>query len=44
MITEGLTRRAIGEITDGLAAALQRRRMMRSRYNHALFRDNLLEF
>jgi FMN-dependent oxidoreductase (nitrilotriacetate monooxygenase family) len=44
MITEGLTRRAIGEITDGLASALQRRRLMRSRYNHALFRDNLLEF
>jgi FMN-dependent oxidoreductase (nitrilotriacetate monooxygenase family) len=44
MITEGLTRRAIGEITDGLAPALQRRGQMRLRYNHALFRDNLLEF
>jgi hypothetical protein len=44
MITEGLTRRAIGEITDGLASALQRRRLMPHATTMALFRDNLLEF
>ncbi|HTT79815.1 MAG TPA: NtaA/DmoA family FMN-dependent monooxygenase, partial [Stellaceae bacterium] len=44
MITEGLTRRTIGEIADGLAPALQRRGLMRTGYSHALFRDNLLEF
>jgi FMN-dependent oxidoreductase (nitrilotriacetate monooxygenase family) len=44
MITEGLTRRTIAEFTDGLAAALKRRRLMRPCYSHALFRDNLLEF
>ncbi len=44
MITEGLTRRTIGEITDGLAPALQRRGLMRPAFTHALFRDNLLEF
>lgn len=44
MITEGLTRRTIGEITDGLAPALQRRGLMRPAFTHTLFRDNLLEF
>jgi FMN-dependent oxidoreductase (nitrilotriacetate monooxygenase family) len=44
MITEGLTRRTIGEFTDGLAAELKRRGLMRRAYGHALFRDNLLEF
>lgn len=44
MITEGLTRRTIGEVADGLAAALRRRGLMRPCYGHALFRDNLLEF
>ena len=44
MITEGLTRRTIGEIADGLVPALQRRGLVRTRYSHALFRDNLLEF
>jgi FMN-dependent oxidoreductase (nitrilotriacetate monooxygenase family) len=44
MITEGLTRRTIGEITDGLAPALQRRGLMRTAFTHDLFRDNLLEF
>jgi len=44
MITEGLTRRTIGEITDGLVPALQRHGLMRSSYSHRLFRDNLLEF
>jgi long-chain alkane monooxygenase len=44
IITEGLTRRTIGEITDGLAPALQRRGLMRPAYAHTLFRDNLYEF
>jgi FMN-dependent oxidoreductase (nitrilotriacetate monooxygenase family) len=44
MVTEPLTRRAISEITDGLAPALQRRGLMRSAYDHTHFRDNLLAF
>ena len=44
MITEGVTRHTIAEVTDGLAAALKRRGLMRPSYTHALFRDNLLEF
>lgn len=44
MITEGVTRRTIGEVTDGLAPALRRRGLIRPAYGHALFRDNLLEF
>ncbi|MGZ5904784.1 MAG: NtaA/DmoA family FMN-dependent monooxygenase [Reyranella sp.] len=44
MITEGLTRRAISEITDGLAPALKRRGLIRTGYAHKLFRDNLLAF
>jgi FMN-dependent oxidoreductase (nitrilotriacetate monooxygenase family) len=44
MITEGVTRRTIGEITDGLAPALKRRGLIRTGYSHKLFRDNLLAF
>jgi len=44
MITEGVTRRAISEITDGLAPALKRRGLIRTDYQHKLFRDNLLAF
>ena len=44
MITEGVTRRTIGEIADGLAPALQRRGLLRTGFNHTRFRDNLLEF
>ena len=44
MIAEGLTRRVIAEVTEGLAMALKRRGLMRPCYSHALFRDNLLEF
>lgn len=44
MITEGVTRRAISEITDGLAPALKRRGLIRGGYPHKLFRDNLLAF
>lgn len=39
-----LTRKYIAEITDGLIPELQRRGLVRRRYAHALFRDNLLEF
>ncbi len=44
LITEPLTRRTMAEITEGLAPALRRRGLLRSRYEHALFRDNLLAF
>ena len=44
MITEGVTRRAVSEITDGLAPALRRRGLIRTGYPHKLFRDNLLAF
>jgi FMN-dependent oxidoreductase (nitrilotriacetate monooxygenase family) len=44
MITEGLTRRAIAEITDGLGPALRQRGLIRDGYPHKLFRDNLLAF
>jgi long-chain alkane monooxygenase len=44
MITEGVTRRAISEITDGLAPALKRRGLIPTGYQHKLFRDNLLAF
>lgn len=44
LITETLTRRTIAEIADGLAPALRRRGLLRSGYEHALFRDNLLAF
>lgn len=39
-----LTRRYVTEITDGLIPALQRLGVVRTRYEHALFRDNLLAF
>ena len=44
LITEPLSRRAITEITEGLAPALRRRGLLRSAYQHTLFRDNLLAF
>jgi len=44
MLTEGLTRRTIAEMTDGLATALKRRSLMRPAYHQRLFRDNLFEF
>ena len=44
MITEGVTRRAISEFTDGLAPALKRRRLIPDGYAHTLFRDNLMAF
>lgn len=44
LIANTATRRAIGEIADGLAPALRRRGLIRTGYDHALFRDNLLAF
>jgi FMN-dependent oxidoreductase (nitrilotriacetate monooxygenase family) len=44
MVTEPLTRHGIAEITDGLAPALRRRRLVRDGYAGTLFRDNLLAF
>lgn len=40
----GLSRRYIAEITDGLAPALQRRKLVRTAYEHPHFRDNLFAF
>ncbi|GAA1380619.1 NtaA/DmoA family FMN-dependent monooxygenase [Pseudonocardia kongjuensis] len=44
LVSYSLSRRHIAEITEGLVPALQRRGAVRSRYAHATFRDNLLEF
>jgi FMN-dependent oxidoreductase (nitrilotriacetate monooxygenase family) len=44
LIASPVTRKAVGEIADGLAPALRRRKLMRSGYGHEFFRDNLLEF
>jgi hypothetical protein len=39
-----LTRRYVTEITDGLVPELQRLGVVRTRYEHAMFRDNLLAY
>jgi FMN-dependent oxidoreductase (nitrilotriacetate monooxygenase family) len=39
-----VSRRLLAEIEDGLVPALQDRGLVRSAYDHAQFRDNLLEF
>ena len=39
-----VSRRAVAEITDGLVPVLQQRGLVRKRYAHQHFRDNLLEF
>ena len=39
-----VSRRSVAEITDGLVPALQQRGLVRRKYAHAMFRDNLLEF
>jgi FMN-dependent oxidoreductase (nitrilotriacetate monooxygenase family) len=44
MIHDPLTRKAISEVTDGLAPALKRRGLLQSAYPHKHFRDNLLAF
>lgn len=44
LVTDLLTRRVISEVTDGLAPALKRRGLLRRRYEHTLFRENLLAF
>ena len=44
LFTEGLSRRGIAEICEGLAPALRKRGLLRVRYGHKLFRENLLEF
>ena len=44
LVTDPLTRRAISEVTDGLAPALKRRGLLRKGYEHTLFRENLLAF
>ncbi|EFC82937.1 NtaA/DmoA family FMN-dependent monooxygenase [Parafrankia sp. EUN1f] len=44
LIQQPMFRRAISEITDGLAPALRRRGLIRDGYSYPHFRDNLLEF
>jgi alkanesulfonate monooxygenase SsuD/methylene tetrahydromethanopterin reductase-like flavin-dependent oxidoreductase (luciferase family) len=44
LIQDPLTRRAIAEVTDGLAPALKRRGLLQPEYPHKHFRDNLLAF
>lgn len=39
-----VSRRSVATITDGLVPALQRRGLTKTGYEHAQFRDNLLEF
>jgi FMN-dependent oxidoreductase (nitrilotriacetate monooxygenase family) len=38
------TRRSVAEITDGLVPELQRRGLVRTRYEHDTFRENLLSY
>ncbi|PRY11199.1 FMN-dependent oxidoreductase (nitrilotriacetate monooxygenase family) [Kineococcus rhizosphaerae] len=44
LITGGGSRKAIAELTDGLVGALADLGRVRRRYEHELFRDNLLDF
>ncbi|WP_158746323.1 NtaA/DmoA family FMN-dependent monooxygenase [Acidisphaera sp. L21] len=44
ILTGTLTRRYIAEIADGLTPALQDRGVVRTAYEHAQFRDNLMAF
>jgi FMN-dependent oxidoreductase (nitrilotriacetate monooxygenase family) len=44
LIANGVTRKAIAEIADGLSPALKRRGLMRKGYSKKTFRENLLEF
>ena len=44
LIHDPLTRRAISEVTDGLAPALKQRGVLQTAYPHRHFRDNLLAF
>lgn len=39
-----VSRRSVAEVADGLVPALQRRGLVRTQYEHATFRDNLLAF
>jgi FMN-dependent oxidoreductase (nitrilotriacetate monooxygenase family) len=44
LISGETSRRYIGEITEGLVPALQRRGLTRTSYEHESFRDNLMAF
>lgn len=39
-----VSRKTVAEVTDGLIPALQQRGLVRKKYAHEHFRDNLLEF
>lgn len=44
LFQDTLTRKTIVEVSDGLVPALKRRGLVRTGYDHAHFRDNLLAF
>ncbi len=44
LVMPNVSRRLLAEIEDGLVPALQKRGLVRKRYGHEQFRDNLLEF
>jgi FMN-dependent oxidoreductase (nitrilotriacetate monooxygenase family) len=44
LFTGAVTRRYVAEIADGVVPALQRRGLVRTAYEHAHFRDNLMAF
>lgn len=44
IIAGSLNRRYVMEVTEGLVPVLQRRGAVRSAYDHAHFRDNMMEF
>jgi FMN-dependent oxidoreductase (nitrilotriacetate monooxygenase family) len=44
LFSDMLTRKKIIEVTDGLAPALKRRKLLRTGYQYSTLRENLLEF
>jgi alkanesulfonate monooxygenase SsuD/methylene tetrahydromethanopterin reductase-like flavin-dependent oxidoreductase (luciferase family) len=44
LISGAISRQYIGQITEGLMPALQRRGLVRTEYTHPRFRDNLMEY
>jgi FMN-dependent oxidoreductase (nitrilotriacetate monooxygenase family) len=44
LFSDTLTRKKIIEVTDGLAPALKRRKLIKTGYQYATFRENLMEF
>jgi alkanesulfonate monooxygenase SsuD/methylene tetrahydromethanopterin reductase-like flavin-dependent oxidoreductase (luciferase family) len=44
LVLPNVSRKTVTEVTDGLVPALQQRGLVRRKYTHKQFRDNLLEF